>query len=176
MNYASATKDGRVVNRPSRSARFLRMLRGVVTDWQLYVLIAPAVIYIFLFNYMPMYGVQIAFKNFKPSKGIWGSPWVGLKYFEKFVKNPLFGRLIWNTMRISLYSLATFPLPVILALMINEVRRPFYKKTVQMVTYAPHFLSTVVVCSMITLFCNKDSGLFNHIAEALGGQRTAFLE
>ena len=173
---AAAAKENRVINRPARSARWLRGLRRILSDWQLYVLIAPAVIYIFLFNYMPMYGVQIAFRNFKPSKGIWGSPWVGLKYFEKFVKNPLFGRLIWNTMRISLYSLATFPLPIILALMINELDNQKFKKTVQMITYAPHFLSTVVVCSMITLFCNKDSGLFNHIAEALGGQRTAFLE
>ena len=176
MNYAPTTKNSRPVNAPARAPRWVRTLRGILSDWQLYVLIAPAVIYIFLFNYMPMYGVQIAFRNFKPSKGIWGSPWVGLKYFEKFVKNPLFGRLIWNTMRISLYSLATFPLPIILALMINELDNQKFKKSVQMVTYAPHFLSTVVVCSMITLFCNKDSGLFNNIAAALGGQRTAFLE
>ena len=142
----------------------------------LQAMVWPAIIIVICMSYFPMYGVQIAFKNFKPSKGIWGSPWVGLKFFEKFVKNPLFGRLIWNTMRISLYSLATFPLPVLLALMINELDNQAFKKTVQMVTYAPHFLSTVVVCSMITLFCNKDSGLFNNIIEALGGQRTAFLE
>ena len=175
MNYAS-TPGGRAVNRPKTGPHWLRVLKKVLSDWQLYVLIAPAVVYIFLFNYMPMYGVQIAFKNFKPSKGIWGSPWVGLKYFEKFVKNPLFGRLIWNTMRISLYSLATFPLPIVLALMINELDNQKFKKTVQMVTYAPHFLSTVVVCSMITLFCDQNNGLFNHLAEALGGTRTAFLQ
>ena len=174
MNYAS--KANGVVNRPRKKIRFVKALHDIVTDWQLYVLIAPAVIYIFLFNYMPMYGVQIAFKNFKPSKGIWGSAWVGFKYFEKFFNNPLFWRLIWNTMRISLYSLATFPLPVILALMINELDNQKFKKTVQMVTYAPHFLSTVVVCSMITLFCNKDNGLFNNVIEMFGGERTSFLE
>ena len=174
MNYAS--KANGVVNRPRKKNRFVKALHDIVTDWQLYVLIAPAVIYIFLFNYMPMYGVQIAFKNFKPSKGIWGSAWVGFKYFEKFFNNPLFWRLIWNTMRISLYSLATFPLPVILALMINELDNQKFKKTVQMVTYAPHFLSTVVVCSMITLFCNKDNGLFNNVIEMFGGERTSFLE
>ena len=174
MNYAS--KANGVVNRPRKKNRFVKALHDIVTDWQLYVLIAPAVIYIFLFNYMPMYGVQIAFKNFKPSKGIWGSAWVGFKYFEKFFNNPLFWRLIWNTMRISLYSLATFPLPVILALMINELDNQKFKKTVQMVTYAPHFLSTVVVCSMITLFCNKDNGLFNNVIEMFGGERISFLE
>ena len=174
MNYAS--KANGVVNRPRKKNRFVKALHDIVTDWQLYVLIAPAVIYIFLFNYMPMYGVQIAFKNFKPSKSIWGSAWVGFKYFEKFFNNPLFWRLIWNTMRISLYSLATFPLPVILALMINELDNQKFKKTVQMVTYAPHFLSTVVVCSMITLFCNKDNGLFNNVIEMFGGERTSFLE
>ena len=174
MNYAS--KANGVVNRPRKKNRFVKALHDILTDWQLYVLIAPAVIYIFLFNYMPMYGVQIAFKNFKPSKGIWGSAWVGFKYFEKFFNNPLFWRLIWNTMRISLYSLATFPLPVILALMINELDNQKFKKTVQMVTYAPHFLSTVVVCSMITLFCNKDNGLFNNVIEMFGGERTSFLE
>ena len=116
------------------------------------MLLLPAIAYYIIFHYLPMWGIQIAFKNFKPSKGIWGSAWVGFKYFEKFFNNPLFWRLIWNTMRISLYSLATFPLPVILALMINELDNQKFKKTVQMVTYAPHFLSTVVVCSMITLF------------------------
>ena len=176
MKNATITSGGHVINRPSRGRRLKKALVEILTDWQLYVLIAPAVIYIFLFNYMPMYGVQIAFKNFKPSKGIWGSPWVGFKYFENFFHNPLFGRLIWNTMRISLYSLATFPLPIILALMINELDNQKFKKTVQMVTYAPHFLSTVVVCSMITLFCNKENGLFNNVIAALGGERTSFLE
>ena len=173
MSYTSTDLRNAV---PDRRRDLLRYLRGMLSDWQLYVLILPAVVYIFLFNYMPMYGVQIAFKNFRPSKGIWGSEVVGFQYFENFYNHPLFWRLIWNTMRISLYSIATFPLPVILALLINELDNQRFKKTVQMVTYAPHFLSTVVVCSMITLFCDKNSGLFNHVVSLFGGERISFLE
>ena len=173
MNYTRTDLSRRSSDRTYQIKRYLR---GMLSDWQLYVLIIPAVVYIFLFNYMPMYGVQIAFKNFRPSKGIWDSEVVGLQYFQNFYNHPLFWRLIWNTMRISLYSIATFPLPVVLALLINELDSQRFKKTVQMVTYAPHFLSTVVVCSMITLFCDKNSGLFNNIISLMGGERTAFLE
>lgn len=173
MNYASTKPKGQVVNRPPQ---WKRTLRKTLADWRLYVLLAPAVIYILLFNYQPMYGVQIAFRKFRPSKGIWGSQWVGMEYFIKFFKHPLFWTLIWNTMRISLYSMATFPLPIILALLINELDSEKFKKTVQMITYAPHFLSTVVVCSMLTLFCSKDNGLFNHIIAFFGGTRTSLLE
>ncbi len=173
MNYTPAKSNGYILGRKDRIRRYLI---GMLSDWQLYVLILPAVVYIFLFNYMPMYGVQISFKHFRPSKGIWGSEWVGFEYFRNFMNHPLFWRLIWNTMRISLYSIATFPLPVILALLINELDSQRFKKTVQMVTYAPHFLSTVVVCSMVTLFCDKNSGLFNNIIALLGGERVAFLE
>lgn len=173
MNYTPTPVNGRIF---SRRYRLRRYLLGMAADWQLYLLIIPAVIYIFLFNYMPMYGVQIAFKNFRPSQGIWGSGWVGFQYFENFIHHPLFWKLIWNTMRISLYSIATFPLPVVLALLINELDNQKFKKTVQMVTYAPHFLSTVVVCSMITLFCSKDNGLFNHVVALFGGERISFLE
>ncbi|MBQ3078981.1 MAG: sugar ABC transporter permease [Clostridia bacterium] len=169
MNYTT-------VRIGKRSEHIKHTLRGVLSDWRLYILIAPAVVYIFLFNYMPMYGVQIAFKDFRPSKGIWGSAWVGFDYFQQFINNPLFGKLIWNTMRISLYSLATFPLPIVLALMINELDNQKFKKTVQMVTYAPHFLSTVVVCSMVTLFCSKENGLFNNLIEMVGGERVSILE
>jgi putative aldouronate transport system permease protein len=173
MNYASTKPKAGVVNRPSRAKK---IMRGVLRDWRLYVLLAPAVIYILLFSYQPMYGVQIAFRKFRPSKGIWGSQWVGMKYFIDFFEHPLFWKLIWNTMRISLYSMCTFPLPILLALLINELDSDKFKKTVQMITYAPHFLSTVVVCSMLTLFCSKDNGLFNHIIAFFGGERASLLE
>lgn len=173
MNYASTKPKAGVVNRPSRAKK---IMRGVLRDWRLYVLLAPAVIYILLFSYQPMYGVQIAFRKFRPSKGIWGSQWVGMKYFIDFFEHPLFWKLIWNTMRISLYSMCTFPLPILLALLINELDSEKFKKTVQMITYAPHFLSTVVVCSMLTLFCSKDNGLFNHIIAFFGGERASLLE
>lgn len=159
-----------------RTRKRRRMLRQILTDWQLYLLVLPAVVYIFLFNYMPMYGVQIAFRNFRPSKGIWGSQWVGLQFFIKFVKYPHFSKIVLNTLWISLYGMATFPLSIILALILNELNNEKFKKIVQMITYAPHFISTVVLCSMITLFLNKDSGMINNIISAFGGKRQAFLE
>ena len=159
-----------------RTQKRRRMLRQILTDWQLYLLVLPTVAYIFLFNYMPMYGVQIAFRNFRPSKGIWGSQWVGPQFFIKFIKYPHFSKIVLNTLWISLYGMATFPLSIILALMLNELSNEKFKKVVQMITYAPHFISTVVLCSMITLFLNKDSGMINNIRSAFGGKRQAFLE
>ena len=152
-----------------------RFLRGL-SRWQLLVLLAPAVIYIFIFNYIPIYGVQIAFRNYKSNKGIWGSDWVGLKHFIKFFSLPTFWTMLKNTLTITLYSLAMFPLPVIFALMLNEVDHLKFKKTVQMLSYAPHFISIVVLCSMITLFLHEDKGVFNAIIAAFGGTRQPFME
>lgn len=149
--------------------------RRIADHWQLYLLLAPAVIYFFIFYYMPMPGLQIAFRDYRVSKGIWGSDWAGLKYFEKFFSHPQCWQIIRNTLVISLYSLATFPLSVVVALLINELRSGAFKKTVQMVTYAPHFISTVVICSMIHLFMNQSAGLFNNIISLAGGQRIDFL-
>ena len=137
--------------------------------WQLYLLVLPALIYIIIFCYGPMYGIQIAFKDYKTRAGIWGSEWVGLKHFIRFLQYPSFWKMIKNTLMISLYSLCTFPCAVILALMLNEVKSLRYKKVVQMITYAPHFLSTVVMCGMITLFVNSE-GILGHIYGAFTGQ------
>ena len=141
----------------------------------MYVLLLPAVIYVFIFNYMPLYGVQIAFRDYSTRAGIWGSEWVGLEYFRKFVEFPNFWLLIKNTLEIGLYSIATFPCSVIFALMLNEVRNAKFKKMVQMISYIPHFLSTVVICSMLTLFLNERTGVFNEIIEVFGGTRQEFL-
>lgn len=151
------------------------LLQRVISSWQIYMLILPAFVYACMFMYAPMYGIQIAFKKFSTSKGIWGSAWVGLKHFQTFVKNPYFLNMIRNTLVISLYSLATFPLPVFFALLLNEVRNKLFRKTVQMVTYAPHFISTVVLCSIVTLFLNKNTGVINNIIEFLGGTRKEFM-
>ena len=132
-------------------------------------------VYVFIYHYLPMYGVQIAFKDFRTSLGIWDSPWVGLKHFQKFINLPIFWTLIQNTLTITLYSLATFPLPVIFALMLNEVRSTHLKKTIQIVSYAPHFISTVVLCSMLTLFLNENTGVINSILSMLGLSRISFL-
>ncbi len=149
--------------------------RRIFDYWQIYVLMLPAAVHIFLFNYMPMYGVQIAFRNFKTKLGFFNSPWVGLKWFEKFFNYPHCWRIIRNTLTLSLYSLSTFPLAIIAALLINELRSRKFKKTVQMITYAPHFISTVVIVAMLNLFMNQSAGLFNNVIAALGGTRVDFL-
>ena len=143
---------------------------------QLYVLILPAIISVFIFHYIPIYGVQVAFKDLRASMEIWGSPWVGLKHFARFFEMPFFGMMIRNTLSISLYSLATFPCAVIVALLLNELRNERFKKVVQMVSYAPHFVSTVVVCSMVLIFFDKNRGLANNVLALLGRERISFIE
>ncbi|TVY12065.1 sugar ABC transporter permease [Paenibacillus cremeus] len=123
-----------------------------------------------------MYGVQIAFKNFVATKGIWGSPWVGFDHFERFFNSYFFWRLLKNTLGISLYQLAVgFPVPILLALMMNELRLGVFKKFVQTVTYAPHFLSTVVLVGIIVIFLSPQSGIVNQIIVHLGGQPISFM-
>lgn len=154
-----------------RVPRHSRLLRNILRSWQLYVLILPAVISVFIFHYVPIYGLQIAFRNYRPSKGFWGSEWVGLKWFIKFFEYPDFWKIIRNTLGISLYSIATFPCAVLLALMLNEVSNAKYKRYVQMITYAPHFVSTVIVCSMVIIFTQYSNGVINNITNLLGWGR-----
>ena len=152
-----------------------RIKKSFTRYWQLYLLLIPVIVYLWLFNYVPMYGVQIAFRKFSPRKGITGSPWVGLYYFKKFITYPDFKRILINTLGITSLSLLTFPASIILALSINELHNLRFKKAVQMVTYAPQFISTVVVCSMVQLFLDRNNGIINHLIALLGGKRTAFL-
>lgn len=145
-------------------------------NWELYLFVLPALIYLIMYCYYPMYGVQIAFKNFRITKGIVGSEWVGFEHFVKFLSNPSCRALIKNTLVISVYSLVVgFPMPILFALTLNELRTGKYKKLVQTVSYAPHFISIVVMVSMLTMFLNKDSGIINTIIAALGGERTDFM-
>lgn len=144
-------------------------------NWDLYLLIFPVIAYFIVFHYVPMYGVQIAFKDFIATLGIWDSPWVGMKHFERFFNSYYFWRLIKNTLIIGIYTLAVaFPIPIIIALMLNEVRNSKFKKFVQTVIYAPHFLSTVVVVGMLILFLKPD-GLINQIIILVGGKPIAFM-
>jgi putative aldouronate transport system permease protein len=142
-------------------------VKRVLSCWQLYILVLPAVIYLGIFNYGPMYGLQIAFKEFRPSLGIWGSPWIGFNNFIRFIKFPDFLKMIKNTLSITVYQLATFPCAVILAILFNEMRTPKFKRLVQMVTYAPHFLSTVVLCSLVLLMLSAE-GPINNLLTVLG--------
>lgn len=126
-------------------------------------------IFIIVFHYIPMYGAQIAFKQFVASQGIIRSPWVGLKYFKRLFQSYYFGRVIKNTLGISFYQLAAgFPFPIILALSLNEVRNVFYKKTVQMITYMPYFISTAVIVGIILQVLNPRFGIVNRLMTAVG--------
>lgn len=123
-----------------------------------------------------MYGVQVAFKDFSPSKGIFDSPWVGFKHFLRFFNSFNFWDILRNTITISFYQLiAGFPIPILLALVLNEMRNAKFKKLLQTVTYAPHFLSTVVLVGMLTAFLNPSTGLVNRVIEMLGGEAINFM-
>ncbi len=158
-----------------RGSALGRIMKQMARKWQLYALILPAIASVMVFHYVPIYGVQIAFKDFRSSRGIQGSDWVGLKHFIRFLTYPDFWRILLNTVKISLLSLATFPCPVILALMLNEITSSSFKRTMQMITFAPHFISTVVVCSMILLFFSRSNGVVNNVIELLGGERVDFI-
>ena len=152
------------------------VIRKMKKSWQLYVIIALPVLILLVFSYGPMYGLQIAFKDFVPTKGIVGSQWVGMKYFKAFVSSYQFKRLIKNTLTISLYSLiANFPAAIILAVAVNECKCKWYKKTVQMITYAPHFISTVVMAGIVLMVLSPYSGVINNIIETFGGKRIDFM-
>ncbi len=141
----------------------------------LYLMVLPVIIYFICFHYMPMYGAIIAFKDFKPQLGIMGSPWVGFENFQKFFTNPSFASILWNTLRISLTSLVFgFPAPIILALLINEIRSQKFAKVVQNATYLPHFISLVVICGLIRNF-TMDTGIINTILEFFGFERKSLL-
>lgn len=143
--------------------------REMYENWELYLFVLPAVAMIVLFNYLPMYGIQIAFKNFRPVKGIWGSEWVGMKWFDRFFASAQFGSLLTNTLVLNLYSLlVSFPMPILLALLFNQFRSQRVKKALQTVSYAPHFISTVVMVGMLTLFLSPTSGLYGSICRVFG--------
>ncbi|UKS28918.1 ABC transporter permease subunit [Paenibacillus sp. HWE-109] len=151
-------------------------LKGIRRNWELYLLILPALVYVIVFDYIPMYGVQIAFKDFNAVQGIWGSPWVGLQHFERFFQGYYFQRLLTNTVLISVYYLIiSFPLSIMFALLINEIRQVMFKKTVQLVTYAPHFISTVVLVGMMAIFLSPKTGLVNQFILWAGGTPIDFM-
>ncbi|MBE1445331.1 putative aldouronate transport system permease protein [Paenibacillus sp. OAS669] len=158
------------------NAGFLAMIRkDFKKNRYLYLLSLAGILYYIIFKYVPMYGAIIAFKNYLPSKGIWGSPWVGFKHFEDFFGSHYFWRVLRNTLLINLYELFfAFPAPIILALMLNEVRRAFFKRMVQTITYLPHFVSMVVICGMLVDFSQK-AGLLSTILTWFGAERQNLL-
>ncbi len=151
--------------------------RRVFSRWQLYLMTLPAVVYILMFAYKPMYGVLIAFQNFSLAKGIWGSTWVGLDNFVRLFQSYWFPIILTNTLSLSVLSLLVgFPVPILLALMANEMGNERLKRTFQTVSYAPYFISTVVICSMVTLFLSPSSGVVNQLIGALGLQKINFMQ
>jgi len=153
-----------------------KRMRKVAEFYQLYLMIFPALAFIVIFHYVPMYGLQIAFKDFRNTLGFMNSPWVGLKHFERFFELPSFWNLISNTVFLNLYELAVgFPIPIILALLINEAKNKMFRKSVQMITYAPHFISVVVMSGMIILFLNEERGMINHLIEMISGFKISFM-
>lgn len=152
-----------------------RVVKDFFKNKYLYIMVLPVVLYYLILHYMPMYGAIIAFKQFNIARGVWESPWVGLKHFQDFFNSIYFWRVVRNTLLINIYNLVFgFPAPIILALLLNELRQKLFKRVVQTVTYLPHFISLIVICGMIIDFVSRD-GLINDIITWFGGQRSALL-
>lgn len=164
-------------NKSQQTTRKKSKWRQALQTWQLYLFILPAFLYFLIFHYVPMYGVQIAFKDFNPALGIGGSPWVGFEHFTAFFNSYYFWDLIKNTLGISVYSLIVgFPLPIILALSLNEAKDGLFKRGVQTITYAPHFISVVVMAGVIITFLSPSTGIVNDIIGLFGFEPIAFME
>ncbi|MHA7966557.1 ABC transporter permease [Paenibacillus sp. CAU 1782] len=159
-----------------KSGRLERTKKRFFSHWQLYAILLPPLLYIVIFHYIPMYGVQLAFKQYRVLDGITGSPWVGLKHFQQFFSSPSSWRIILNTISISLYSIAAgFAIPIVLAVALNEARSRLFKKTVQMVTYAPYFISTVVLVGILMQVLDPRIGIVNQIIGLFGLEPINFM-
>jgi putative aldouronate transport system permease protein len=158
---------------PVRRTSRWRRIRG---SSQLYVLLLPAVLYVLVFKYWPMYGAQIAFRDYNPVDGFSGSPWVGLEHFQRFIESFQFERLLANTLTVNaLGLLIAFPIPIVLALIVNQLQSERFKKFTQTVLYSPSFISVVVVVGMIYLLFSPRSGIVNNAITALGGEPVFFM-
>jgi len=164
MKINNATRQKKTFR--ERGKNFIRLF---LRDWQLHLMVLIPAIYILIFSYGPMYGVQIAFRNFRPRGGITGSEWVGLKWFVEFLNDFNFTKTFVNTIVLSLYNIATFPLPIIFALILNALRAQRYKKVVQTITYMPHFVSMTVMVSILMMILSPVSGLYGTFYQLFGG-------
>ena len=160
-----------------RRGRVRKFSRNFLHHWPLWVMMLPAILYILLFVYKPMYGIVIAFKQFSFRKGIMGSDWIGLANFSRLIASYWFPVIVRNTLTLSILSLiVSFPMPIILALSANEIGNEHVKKIFQTVSYAPHFISTVVMCGIIILFLSPSNGIINHIIRFFGGEEYFFMQ
>ncbi len=148
-----------------------RLRRDFRNNWVVYLMLVPVIAWFIIFSYMPMFGIVMAFEKFKFTKGIFGSPWVGFKNFERFFSSYYFSRLLRNTLVLSIKDLIfSFPAPIIFALLLNELRSKTFKKAVQTISYLPYFISMVVVCSLVKMF-TEANGVFSQISQAMGGPK-----
>jgi len=154
----------------------LSTIRKIGGNWELYLFLLPTLVYFIIFKYIPMYGLQIAFKDFIAIHGIWGSPWVGIDHFIRFFESYKFWNLLGNSLLINLYQLLfAFPIPIIFALMLNQVTATRFRKFVQTITYAPHFISVVVLVGMIFIFLSPSTGFINNLIQVFGGEPIYFM-
>nr|WP_256224095.1 ABC transporter permease subunit [Paenibacillus sp. 1_12] len=150
--------------------------RQVRMDYWLYLMLVPGLLYFIVFKYVPMWGVLLAFKDYQPYIGFIGSPWVGLKHFERFFTDPSFWELFRNTFVIAFYNLVFyFPLPIVVALMLNEIKNEFFKRLAQSFIYVPHFFSWVVISGITYIMFTTEGGLVNQVIEYFGGDKINFL-
>lgn len=163
---SQSVTNAAVILNESKTSKMMKQLRK---SGPLYILLIPSIILLICFTYLPMYGLLIAFKDYSPALGIWGSPWVGLKHFIQYFNSYQFDLTITNTLQISLYSiLVGFPLPIALAILCNQIRIGMFKKVFQVTTYLPHFISTMVMCGMILIFLSPSSGLISNLLGLIG--------
>lgn len=161
---------------PKRKATmFSKLIKDLRVNKYIYIMLLPVLLYYVLFKYTPMFGLVIAFKYYYPTMGILGSPWVGFMHFQDFFNSYYFFRLLRNSILINVYEIVfSFPIPIVFALLLNELRSNAYKRTIQTVTYMPHFISLVVVCGMLNDFLSAE-GIINKIGALFGGENTTFL-
>lgn len=176
MNTNAGNEASILSSKARRAKKWKSVRHRVKVNWELYVIIAIPVLWLLIFCYYPMYGVQIAFRKFSALKGIIGSPWVGVANFTRFFNSYNFTKVIKNTLSISLYDLVMgFPFPIILAILLNNCLKPRFKKFVQIITYMPYFISTVVMVGIIIQFLSPKVGIVNYAIQAFGGKEIDFM-
>lgn len=173
MKKIAKKASGRIQN-DGKATFWNRFFKQIRKNWILYLFILPTIIWYILFCYLPMGGIYIAFTNYKGVGNVFDAKFVGLKWFKSYLNSAYASTTFVNTLRISLYSLLTFPLPIIMALFLNEIRSKKLKKVAQTIMYAPHFVSLVVVVSMMSLFMDS-KGMINRVIEMLGGEAFDFM-
>jgi putative aldouronate transport system permease protein len=175
MMQAEAAKSTTSTNSEWKPKHVLR--KRILVRYELYLMLFIPIIWYILFKYVPMYGITIAFKDFSATKGILGSPWAGLAHFERFFSSVYFWELLWNTISLSLFQLLVgFPIPILLALLLNEIRLRWLQKLLQNVSYIPHFLSIIVLVGMLNIFLDPETGKINQILMMLGMDPVHFMQ